>query len=38
MSPSEYGAHLASTTPPITEAVAEAAARILVAAERSVAA
>lgn len=34
MTPSEYGQHLASLTPPITEAVAEAAARILVNAER----
>ena len=33
MTPREYGEHLASLTPPITEEQAEAAARILYAAE-----
>ena len=33
MSPAEYGEHLADLTPPITDAQAEAAARILASVE-----
>lgn len=38
MSPAEYGAHLASLEPPITDEQAEAAARILAADPEQVAA
>lgn len=38
MTPREYGAHLASVTPPISDDQAEAAARVLASVEWDVAA